>query len=471
MKHLYLAVLFISLYLTAISQPVKIKRNQLLNYLLFNIEEIQDVNSNHEKGLYLAELSEDDKNLQYDRQIFIKSNNKLYLLLEGTGRVYLANKLTDDFINFERIDSSLYSGYNFLSINFCYRDTLFSLGGYGFWRFNGQLRYFINGQWSILPLTKEIQQINGLHYAKIADGKIFNIVNEFPNEAEIQAENKSSFTKVIYTDLIRKQSIVLGDINPDFKNMLVESRFLWKSDLLNGIIITYRHNIYLLNFEKNKIYKAKTGKISDQLIANIQYKSGYTFQNADTVYFVKNIDKDKLFYFTVSQSDFEKEGVPIYTPLKETSLLNDRLLALFIITFIGIIIWGIYRKNISKNIQAFSNQKDNGTRASGGESDPFTFTELEKQIIQTIIQENLVSVDALNKILGVGKKSLEIQKKSRNDIINRINHKFKILGSVDQDFIERIRSEEDKRYFKYHINKQNEQIYINLIKNHTASQK
>jgi hypothetical protein len=39
-------------------------------------------------------------------------------------------------------------------------------------------------------------------------------------------------------------------------------------------------------------------------------------------------------------------------------------------------------------------------------------------------------VDALNKILGVGKKSLEIQKKSRNDIINRINHKFKILGSV-----------------------------------------
>ncbi|MEI6583870.1 MAG: hypothetical protein WCO43_09800 [Chitinophagia bacterium] len=471
MKHLYLAVLFISLYLTAISQPVKIKRNQLLNYLLFNIEEIQDVNSNHEKGLYLAELSENDKNLQYDRQIFIKSKKNLYLLLEGTGRVYLATNVTDDHITFQRIDSSLYSGYNYLSINFCYRDTLFSVGGYGFWKFNGQLRYFTNHQWSILPINKEIPLINHLTYINLADSKIFSIGYDYPNEAEINSENKTLPTQVICTNLLKRQNTVLGNINPDIKNIHAESYILWKSDQLKGLIIAYNHNVYLLNFEKNKILKAKTGKISDQLMANIQYIPGYIFQNLDTVFFVKNTDKDKLFHFTISQSDFEKEGIPIYIETKSTFQLNEGLVIFLIITSIVIIFWTIKRKKQANNIHAYPNQSDTTTRNTSGESDSFTFSEFEKQIIQNIIQENLVSVDALNKILGVGKKSLEIQKKSRNDVIHRINHKFKILCEVETDFIERIRSEEDKRYFKYHINKQNEQIYINLIKNHTASQK
>lgn len=40
-----------------------------------------------------------------------------------------------------------------------------------------------------------------------------------------------------------------------------------------------------------------------------------------------------------------------------------------------------------------------------------------------------MNVDDLNRILGVGKKTVEIQKKTRREILNRINNKYKKLYS------------------------------------------
>ena len=65
------------------------------------------------------------------------------------------------------------------------------------------------------------------------------------------------------------------------------------------------------------------------------------------------------------------------------------------------------------------------------------------------------SVEDINASLGLNKKTLEIQKKVRTETINRINHKFKIKYNLSADLIERIRSEEDRRFYKYIINEEN----------------
>ena len=95
------------------------------------------------------------------------------------------------------------------------------------------------------------------------------------------------------------------------------------------------------------------------------------------------------------------------------------------------------------------------------------FSDFEKTVINRIIKENIISVEALNHILGLGKKSIEIQKKSRNDVIHRINHKFKVIFNSEAEFIERIRSEEDRRYFKYTINEANQQLFKDHQKKHS----
>lgn len=457
---------------TIYSQNLTIKRNQLLDYLFYTTAELQDVNSNHEKSLYLAKLPEQDKSLQYDRQIFIKYKQHLYLLFEGTGRVYQASTISDSAIFFQRIDSTLYNGYNFLSINFCFSDTLYSLGGYGFWRFNGQLRYFSNHQWSIMPINKEIGLVNHLSYFSQKESKLFTITKDFQNEAEKPNIKTTLPTKVILTDLPNKRNEVLGEINPEISNILIESSLLWKSKTLNGIVITYNHWVYLINFQKNKIYRANSGKILDNLLSNVQDKTGYIFQSSDTVYYVKNTNKDKLFFFTISENDFEKEGIPLYTDGESSDNLELKLLsALLLSSILGVIFLKIYKKRKKVNAGNLMYEGEKNFPISLSQSDPTSFSNFEMQIIDTIIREKIVTVDTINRILGLSKKSLEIQKKSRNDVIHRINHKFKILCEVETDLIERIRSEEDKRYFKYHITKANEQIYLNHIKNPDSKRK
>ena len=93
------------------------------------------------------------------------------------------------------------------------------------------------------------------------------------------------------------------------------------------------------------------------------------------------------------------------------------------------------------------------------------FNQLEKNLINEIIirsqRNEAFSVEDVNKVLGLSKKTIEIQKKIRTETINRINHKFKVNFSVETDLIERIRYEEDRRYFKYIISEQNVFLYTN----------
>ena len=63
-------------------------------------------------------------------------------------------------------------------------------------------------------------------------------------------------------------------------------------------------------------------------------------------------------------------------------------------------------------------------------------------------------MEDINFALGLGRKSLEVQKKTRTDTINRINHKFRVLTEDSRDLILRVRSELDKRFYNYVIIKE-----------------
>ena len=90
-------------------------------------------------------------------QQIIKNKKDLYILVEGTGFVYKAIAQNSSEIAFTRIDSTFFLGYNFKAFNFAYKDTLFSMGGNGYWHTNGQLRYFKPGfDWDLILLNIEM---------------------------------------------------------------------------------------------------------------------------------------------------------------------------------------------------------------------------------------------------------------------------------------------------------------------------
>jgi hypothetical protein len=84
----------------------------------------------------------------------IPYKGKDIVTIPGTGQVYLFDRLGKSL---ERIDGTFYHGYNFLATQFIRHDTLFSLGGYGFWHFNNLLTFFDfkNKEWEVKKTTGE----------------------------------------------------------------------------------------------------------------------------------------------------------------------------------------------------------------------------------------------------------------------------------------------------------------------------
>src|SRR5258708_2684288 len=91
------------------------------NYILDQVYDVPDAELPYMKGIH---------------QFLIRNNKGLYMLVDGTGRVYKVEKKEHE-IRFLRVDSTRFFGYNFGFSAFSYRDSIYSFGGYGYWRFNG----------------------------------------------------------------------------------------------------------------------------------------------------------------------------------------------------------------------------------------------------------------------------------------------------------------------------------------------
>ena len=452
----------------AIAESIKIKKNGILGFLYDYKSEIDDINNNFIFRKETLVLPIKISKRTYDRQIIVKNETGLFIILEGTGIVYKAISSNKDSILFSRIDSTIFFGNSFNSINFSNKDTLFSLGGYGFWKNNGQLRYFKNNEWFILPISQEIPVTNHIYFLNRKKSIIYLFGLPFPNQAEKNSKDEEMKPLVFFLDIKNRENKIVGRIKDNFKSLFTNGSRLWNSTEMNGTILRYNQNVYLVDFENNKIYNSIQSKIFDQICASVHDQSNYIFQIKNTVYFVKNSKNDSIYSISIKRSDFEYFGTEFYS----THELDNKqkkifvLIALTILTLFGIFILLNILKRIKK-YKIFSNIQNNRNLSINEDSNFLMFSDFEKTVINRIIKENIISVEALNHILGLGKKSIEIQKKSRNDVIHRINHKFKVIFNSEAEFIERIRSEEDRRYFKYTINEANQQLFKDHQKKHS----
>ena len=408
---------------------------------------------------------------------YIWYKNNLVTLIDGSGKLF--EYQTDK--SFKRLDSTCYDGYNFGAFNFNYQDTLFSLGGYGFWQFNGMLRYFDEktGGWEVILTDKTVPVMNLIYsktYYDIADKKIYvaylNPKQHYENPSIEQDRNMY----VQCLDLVSKKwwtepricnSVAFGQI----AGFLTPGPF----HLKEGIYIRYDNNDFIYDFKNNLLKKVnleKKTQIENRLFQNHEW---LLFSKDSSLFFYNPINgfTDTL---VLSKSDIIETGIPLYYT-KNTTLLfiqNPYVIAgllggiLIISALISLFI--LYRKMKKRNEFLLSAHMSNGKKTEGEkvianhESFRENLTEIEKGLLDILvnntINNQMTTINEMNQVLGISNKPTKVQNNIRSTTIQIINKKFSVYSALTDDLIEKQRTEFDKRFFEYSIQKK----YLNKLK-------
>jgi hypothetical protein len=452
MKIIYTALLIILIPIVTTAQSYVIPTSPTLTYLYNSTNEISNITHTENLKLFTPNINEWRAKFK-----LVKNKSGLYAFIDGTGHVYKATNLNQNNITFTRIDSTLFIGYNFKSIFFSFKETLYSFGGYGFWSRNGQLAHFIPGsEWMVDRINKTYKTMNQFYSYQPAESKIYYV--DFPWKEETTF-NKSENYNVIEFDIAKKQNKFLGKLNPkkyynhEFLSIDIPS--------LNGIINTSEGDMYLCNFSSNKVYKLTNLKIKDALIGKAGVEIQTTFEDEGKVYY-SFMNDPTLRSISISMSDFKEEPYSLYIPVRDWMAIWIILASIGLISLSTFIF--IYLKRRGKQAQTYLIQKDEVYTADLNSNE---FSSIESALINKLIEKSSndshLTVDELNSLLGIKKKTIEIQKRVRTEAINRINHKFNVNFNQETIFIERTRSVEDRRYFNYTINQENAKVYLKQI--------
>lgn len=398
-------------------------------------------------------------------QKLIKNKSGLYILYDGMGIILKAISADRHYIYFQRIDKSYFGGYNNNSFDFSFHDTIHSLGGYGFWRTNGMIRYFDHNEWQVKKTNEENEILPLITFYQPTEGEIFLISAVNPNDFLKQPSIHAFKIPVFKIDLKENNQTFLGYVDP--QKIVVDFS---KAEILHinipnlgGSIVFFNKTPCLLDFHNNQAYLAKNPRIFNYLFRENGSSVKLNYAIGNTIYFTKT-KNGALDSLQISRDDFQTSPIKIYKKPLDTVFFVVAL-GFLTICFGGLLLWIKKRKRFKTILSISENESPITTEEFNDAEIAIPYLSIEKELIHKIYRKSTknltVSVDEINAILGLSKKSLEVQKKLRTEMINKINHKFKVNHNSEETLISRLRSIEDRRYIKYTI----EENLYNQIKN------
>lgn len=388
--------------------------------------------------------------------LLIKDDSDLYLSFSGSGRLYKLNSEDDSSYIFSRLDRTENINYNLAANYFSYKQQIFSFGGYGFWKANGNLKLFNqkDQQWDIVPLSEEIiPQYYPVEasWFNTASGKFFVPLQSIVNAGIAGTENlKGKVIPYSYElDINTKQWKKLGKTNENLIEIITNGQQSFRSE--KGLIILYYDKTYLIDFNKNQVwisnYDFFNQSLSRKGTGDFVYESdGFIYSYNHTI---KETDSLKIDY-----SNFKDTGLSIWEPIYNYTIPFSVLLLL---TGLIIVIYYARRKK-KKSFDKPIQEKNYRIQ----------FTDTEIALLKLLIEKGKISqranINDVNYVLGLKHKNTGLQKKVRSDTFNSINEKFRYISKTDDPLIQSIRSDIDKRYFEYFINSNHLSLISNYIK-------
>jgi hypothetical protein len=398
----------------------------------------------------------------------LKEKGQVYLQLMGSGRLYQIQKQSKGQYELIRLDSTFHTGSNFGSINFFYKDTLFKLGGIGFWKIKDYITFFSNKthEWELISSKKGIPVYQSpdkgiLFYIDRLNGKFY--LSNSINQVDFPASFNTSFSDTCRVFNFKEKNWEnLGKVNPVLKEILQKSLDL-KTTFGPFIVFHSDLELHWVNFSTNQfgvLIKDKQAEFREKWLKIYKGRPEhmYQFVLGSNYYLIRIENNGVLHYETISlnSKDFvDSNAQPIYSNSFIVAFLNKiepgkPIIGNVFIVLMVIVLYSLYNKKIKKKktpIEIQSILYKNFYSA---------LTAIEKELIQAIyelqIKQEQISIKAINKIIGVQQKDTITQNKSRSDYFLRINQKFKLATRASELLIVKQREETDKRIYNYNIN-------------------
>ena len=331
----------------------------------------------------------DDLPKQFTTNYFqVGSEGQIWFTISGTGYILVLDSKTNEL---SRLDRTYYRGYNFDASQFIRKGILYSFGGYGFWHSSNALTYFDMGaaEWqSILPKNYGPKTIQSGYqgYDSTIDVYYSGASEEQKGILDTERKYSNKVFKLNFKDLSWEK---LGEINSDLpftKNRAI----FW-----NG------H--YFFQWAINKLYIIDPAKNSIRVFDNHKLEIGSKefYANSDTLYCY-----------------FENGSTIIKYPIKEVlseseyvgKFYSNKTYMYYITVFLSLILVGIF---------GFLMIRKRKLQQAGK-----LFNDIEKQVLDSLLENSTLTTQDLNDILKVSSKSLENQRRIRLDIIKQLNEKI-----------------------------------------------
>jgi len=326
-------------------------------------------------------------------------NKELYLTVDGTFLVY---KWKDNrWINLYKNN---YTGYNLHSRKFLYKNRIYSFGGYGFWKYHGQLIYFIEskGEWEIVSGTENL--INGY---SILNGNNLYVLNPTENYS-INLE--SSRIKFLGNKINAKQ-----EKNYDHTPFDLTSSTTWTPSII-------RWNDHKLLYSYQNTFEGIKKAFAQKGLIHIQ---------GDTIF---NYNQK----YNLIKIDILSEEISQFSEIPRISIINSSLK--YIYYFVGSIVC-LSLILLARKRKYKETYKD---------EEPKTSIEFNHPIIEKLLLYDILNQEKLDELFEIQNIIPDESKKfKRSQLIKDINTFYQIkTGSI---LIEREKNLTDKRRFVYKI--------------------
>lgn len=398
----------------------------------------------------------------------LKNKNQLFLQLMGSGRLYQVLKKERGGYLFKRLDSTFHTGVNFGCINLFYKDTLFQLGGIGFWKIKDHFTFFSTKthEWELFSTKKGISVFQSpekgiIYYTDQLNGKFYLSNSIFQMDFPNSLTTSFSDTCRVF-DFKERTWKNLGKLNPALKEIAQKNLDIKSS---YGPYIVFHSDLFLfwVNFSTNQygnVLLDKQAEFREKWLKIYKGRPEHMYQfMVGTNYYLIRIEKDgQLTYETIELNEkhfVDRTAQPIYSNhwmdlfLQKIEPGKPIIGNIFVVLMV-LLLHALYNKKVKKKktplevqIYLYKNFYS-------------ALSVIEKELIQSMYQIQInneqISIKAINKIIGVQQKDTITQNKSRSDCFLRINQKFKLATRASEALIVKQRESTDKRVYNYNIN-------------------
>jgi hypothetical protein len=395
-------------------------------------------------------------------QYLVRNEQGLFLVPDGTGRIYQVMQ-EGEGIRLVRRDSTIYFGYNYGMDLFTYNDTLFSIGGEGFWRVNGHLRYYspVRHEWEAeklnmeLPLTRS-QGLDAFLWLDRKNGNYYRVGISLHTPTLRSNRNENSVDdRVVVLNLKTRTWTELGRLASRVGYRIASTPWgelaLDDEKEITGTLLHFPSNRrWALRSEKAKmIYN----------FSNAPFKTTIFYYYRDSALHIGQMNPPALYTVPLVRGDFIETAEPIYESSKMLSAAwsgpGGIVVAIGATALLGAFAWVFFRHNRKKSLVVEKNTS--------------AFTSRELAMLDHFFRNSdrnySSTIEEVNDVLGLRIKSIDVQKKHRSDTILSINEKHRLITGLEKPLITKVRTAEDKRSYLYYLDVE---LYQKIQKNGTA---